>query len=81
MMQSSRQGPRRRVREAAASRMGVLAEREALLNGLAVDVVTAIATRDRTEQAAAEAVEVLRGEQVTLAEIGERCGSPRKRRL
>ncbi len=55
-------------------RMRLLAEREARLNGLAVNVVTAIAARDRAEQEAAEAVGVLLGEQVTLAEIGERCG-------
>lgn len=75
-MQSVRQEARRRVREAAASRMRSLAEREARLNDLAVDVVTAIAARDRAEQAAAEAVCVLLGEQVALAEIGERCGLP-----
>lgn len=56
------------------SRMRLLAVREAWLTGLAVDVVTAIATLDRAEQEAAEAVGVLLGEQVTLAEIGERCG-------
>ena len=75
-MQSVRQEARRRVREAAASRMRSLAEREARLNNLAVDVVTAIAARDRAEQAAAEAVGVLLGEEVALAEIGERCGLP-----
>lgn len=74
MAQSARQEARRQVREAAASRMRLLAEREARLNGLAVDVVTAIAARDRAEQGAVEAVGVLLGEQVTLAEIGERCG-------
>lgn len=55
-----------------------MAEREARLNDLAVEVVTAIAARDRAEQAAAEAVRVLLGEQVALAEIGERCGLPVK---
>lgn len=73
-----RQEARRRVREAAASRMRSLAEREARLNDLAVDVVTAIAARDRAELAAAEVVGVLMGEQVALAEIGERCGLPVK---
>lgn len=77
-MQSVRQEARRRVREAAASRMRSMAEREARLNDLAVDVVTAIAARDRAELAAAEAVGVLVGEQVALAEIGERCGLPVK---
>ena len=77
-MQSVRQEARRQVREAAASRMRSLAEREARLNDLAVDVVTAIAARDRAELAAAEAVVVLMGEQVALAEIGERCGLPVK---
>ncbi len=74
MTQSARQRARRQVQEAAVPRMRLLAEREARLNGLAVDVVTAIAARDRAEQEAAEAVGVLLGEQVTLAEIGERCG-------
>ena len=78
MVQSVRQVARRQVREAAASRMRLVAEREARLNDLAVDVVTAIAARDRAEHAAAEAVCVLLGEQVTLAEIGERCGLPVK---
>lgn len=75
-MQSVRQEARRQVREAAASRMRLLAEREARLNDLAVEVVTAIAARDRADQAAAEAVSVLLEEQVALAEIGERCGLP-----
>lgn len=74
MVQSVRQEARRQVREAAASRMRSLAEREARLSDLAVDVVTAIAARDRAELAAAEAVGVLLGEQVAPAEIGERCG-------
>lgn len=74
MVQSARQVARRKVREVAVSRMRLLAEREARLNGLAVDVVTAIAARDRAEREAAEAVAVLVGEQVALAEIGERCG-------
>lgn len=74
MVQSLRQEARRQVREAAVSRMRLLAEREARLNSLAVDVVTAIAARDRAELEAAEAVGVLLGEQVTLAEIGQRCG-------
>lgn len=74
MVQSARQRARRQVQEAAVPRMRLLAEREARLNGLAVDVVTAIAARDRADQEAAEAVGVLVGEQVTLAEIGERCG-------
>lgn len=78
VVQSVRQEARRQVREAAASRMRLLAEREARLNDLAVDVVTAIAARDRAERAAAEAVCVLLGEQVVLAEIGERCGLPAK---
>lgn len=73
-----REEARRRVREAAASRMRLLAEREARLNRLAVDVVTAIAARDRAEQEAAEAMGVLLGEQVNLAEVGERCGLPVK---
>ena len=74
MVQATRQEARRKVREAAASRMRLLAEREARLNGLAVDVATAIAARDQAELEAAEAVGVLLGEQLTLAEIGERCG-------
>lgn len=78
MVQSVRQEARRQVREAAASRMRLVAEREARLNDLAVDVVTALAARDRAEQRAAEAVGVLLGEQVPLAEIGERCGLPVK---
>ena len=78
VVQSVRQEARRQVREAAASRMRLLAEREARLNDLAVDVVTAIAARDRADRAAAEAVRVLLGEQVALAEIGERCGLPVK---
>lgn len=74
--QSVRQEARRRVREVAASRMRSLAEREARLGSLAVDVLTAIAARDRAEQAAAEAVGVLLAEQVAIVEIGERCGLP-----
>ncbi len=74
MVRTARQVARRQVREAAVSRMRLLAEREARLNGLAVDVVTAIAARDLAEREAAEAVGVLLGEQVTLAEIGQRCG-------
>lgn len=74
MVQTVRQEARRRVREAAASRMRTLAERETRLNDLAVDVVTAIAARDRADLAAAEAVGALLGEQVAVAEIGERCG-------
>ena len=73
-VQSVRQEARRQVQEAAASRMRLMAEREARLNELAVDLVTAIAARDRAELDAAEAVGVLLGEQVTLAETGQRCG-------
>lgn len=61
MAQSARQRARRQVQEAAVSRMRLLAVREARLTGLAVDVVTAIATLDRAEQEAAEAVGVLLG--------------------
>ena len=78
VVQSVRQEARRQVREAAASRMRLVAEREARLNDLAVDVVTAIAARHQAERAAAEAVCVLLGEQVSLAEVGERCGLPVK---
>lgn len=79
VVQTVRQEARRRVREAAASRMRTLAERESQLNDLAVDVVTAIAARDRAHLAAAAAFGVLLGEEVSLGEIGERCGlSPRE---
>ncbi|MFT4217257.1 MAG: hypothetical protein QM619_08770 [Micropruina sp.] len=74
VVQSVRQEARRRVREAAAVRLRSLAERESRLNDLAVDVVTAVAARDRADVSAAEAVGLLLGEQVSVAEIGERCG-------
>ncbi|MFT3832536.1 MAG: hypothetical protein QM711_04340 [Micropruina sp.] len=78
MAQSVRQEARRRVREAAALRKRSLVEREARLNDLAVEVVTAVAARDRAVSLAAEAVGKLLGERVPLDEIGQRCGLPTK---
>jgi hypothetical protein len=78
MGQSLRQQARRQVTEAAANRKRAWAEREARLVAAAVEVVAEIVARDQAERAAAQAIEAMAGEQVTLTEIGERCGLPLK---
>lgn len=74
MAQTVRQRARRQVVEAVAARKRKWAEREARLTDAAVQVVTAMAARDRAEQEAAEAIAVMTAEQVPLGEVGERCG-------
>lgn len=78
MAQTLRQQARRKVNEATATRKRVWAEREARLADAAVEVVTAIVARDRAEQAAADAIAAMATEQLSLTEIGERCGLPLK---
>lgn len=78
MAQTLRQQARRQVQEATVSRKRSWREREARLVDSAVEVVTAIAARDRAEQAAATAISAMASEQVTLTEIAERCGLPAK---
>ena len=78
MGQRLRQQARRQVNEASATRKRAWAEREARLVAAAVEVVAAIVARDKAERAAAQAIEAMAGEQVTLTEIGERCGLPLK---
>lgn len=78
MGQTARQQARRQVNEASASRKRAWEEREARLVAAAVEVVAAIAARDKAEKAAAAAIGAMAGEQATLTEIGERCGLPLK---
>lgn len=78
MGQSLRQQARKQVREATVSRKRSWEEREARLVEAAVEVVAALAARDRAEQAAATAIAAMASEQVTLTEIAERCGLPAK---
>ncbi len=74
MAQTLRQQARKQVNEATAARKRVWAEREARLAQAAVEVVAAIVARDRAEQAAADAITAMTREQVSLTEIGQRCG-------
>jgi cyanate lyase len=74
MASTLRQQARKKVNESAAQRRRAWAEREEALGKAAVDVVAAIAARDRADQNAAEAVGAMLGLEVTLAEVGERCG-------
>jgi len=78
MGQTLRQQARKQVNEASANRKRAWAEREARLVAAAVEVVAAIVARDQAEKAAALAIEAMAGEQITLTEIGERCGQPLK---
>jgi hypothetical protein len=66
------------VKEATATRKQTWAEREAELGKAAVDVVAAIAIRDRAERAAAESIASMMMLRVSLTEVGERCGLPLK---
>ena len=74
MAETIRQAARRQVKEAAATRQRSWAEREDRLGEAAVDIVAAIAARDRAERAAAKSIEAMLALQVTLTEVGERCG-------
>lgn len=74
MAQTLRQQARRQVNEALVARKQAWAERESQLVDAAVNVVTAIAARDKAERAAAEGIASMLGLGVTLAEIGDRCG-------
>lgn len=74
MAQTLRQQARRQVNEAVAARKREFAEREARLSEAAVEVVAAIVSRDRAEQAAADAIAAMTKERVNLTEIGDRCG-------
>ena len=78
MAQTLRQQARRKVNEATATRKRAWAEREARLADAAVEVVAAIVARDRAEQAAADAIAAMATEQLSLTEIGDRCGLPLK---
>lgn len=78
MAQTLRQQARRQVTEAMVARKRAWAERESQLVDAAVNVVTAIAARDRAEHSAAEGIAVMLNLGVTLSEIGDRCGLPAK---
>lgn len=78
MAETIRQAARRQVKEAAATRLRSWAKREDRLGEAAVDIVAAIAARDRAELAAAKSIEAMLALQVTLTEVGERCGLPVK---
>ena len=78
MAQTLRQQARRQVKEATATRKRTWAEREDELGKAAVDVVAAIAARDRAEQAAVESISSMMRLRVSLTEVGERCGLPLK---
>ena len=78
MAQTLRQQARRQVNEALVARKQAWAERESQLVDAAVNVVTAIAARDKAERAAADGIAAMLGLGVTLAEIGDRCGLPAK---
>ena len=78
MAQTLRQEARRKVNEGTATRKRAWAERESRLADAAVEVVAAIVARDRAERAAAGAITAMAKEQVSLTEIGDRCGLPLK---
>lgn len=78
MAQTLRQQARRQVSEAMVARKRAWAVREARLAEAAVNVVTAIAARDKAEGSAAEGIAVMLTLGVTLSEIGDRCGLPGK---
>jgi cyanate lyase len=78
MAETIRQAARRQVKEATAARQRSWAEREERLSKAAVDVVAFIAARDRAEKAAATSIGAMLVLDVTLTEVGERCGLPLK---
>ena len=78
MARTVRQQARRQVKEATATRKRTWAEREDEMGRTAVDVVAAIAARDRAERAAAESIASMMMLRVSLTEVGERCGLPLK---
>lgn len=78
MAQTLRQQARRQVKEATADRKRSWAEREDELSKTAIDVVAAIAARDRAERAAAKSIASMMMLRVSLTEVGERCGLPLK---
>ena len=74
MAETIRQAARRQVKEAAAVRQRSWAAREEQLSKAAVDVVAYIAARDRAEKAAANSIGTMLAVDVSLTEVGERCG-------
>lgn len=74
MAETIRQAARRQVKEATAARQKSWVEREEQLSKAAVDVVASIAARDRAEQSAARSIGTMLALQVSLTEVGERCG-------
>lgn len=78
MAETIRQAARRQVKEATAARQRSWVEREERLGKAAVDVVAFIAARDRAEKAAANSIAAMLVLDVTLTEVGERCGLPLK---
>lgn len=78
MAETIRQAARRQVKEATLLRQRSWAEREERLGKAAVDVVAFIAARDRAEKAAANSIGAMLTLEVTLTEVGERCGLPLK---
>lgn len=78
MAQTLRQQARRQVTEAMVARKRAWADREARLAEAAVNVVAAIAARDKAEHTAAQSIAVMLNLGVTLIEIADRCGLPGK---
>lgn len=78
MAETIRQAARRQVKEATAVRQRSWAAREEQLSEAAVDVVASIAARDRAEKAAAISIGAMLALDVSLTEVGERCGLPLK---
>lgn len=78
MAETIRQAARRQVKEATAARQKSWVEREEQLSKAAVDVVASISARDRAEQSAARSIGTMLALQVSLTEVGERCGLPVK---
>lgn len=76
MAETIRQAARRQVKEATLLRQRSWAEREERLSRAAVDVVAFIAARDRAERAAANSIGAMLALEVSLTEVGERCGLP-----
>jgi hypothetical protein len=74
MAETIRQAARRQVKEATAVRQRSWAAREEQLSKAAVDVVASIAARDRAEKAAANSIGTMLALDVSLTEVGERCG-------
>lgn len=78
MAETIRQAARRQVKEATAARQRSWVEREEQLSRAAVDVVASISARDRAEHSAAKSIGTMLALQVSLTEVGERCGLPVK---